>query len=155
MGRPKRTHCNRNHLLSEDNLYTNNRGSRQCKICRDERNRKKTCMTAEAYNAMLAHTREQNKQRKFKVLSHYGPNRHLGCCWDGCDVVDIDMLSLDHVNNDGAEHRKLLSGQRSAAGTETYRWVERNGFPPGFQTLCFNHQMKKQLQRNSKTNSIR
>jgi len=55
------------------------------------------------------------------------------------------MLSLDHVNNNGAEHRKELGINNS--GVQIYGVVKRAGFPEGFQTLCCNHQMKKELLR--------
>ena len=85
-------------------------------------------------------------KRKVEVLSHYGPEHELLCSWKDCTVADIDMLSLDHINNDGAEDRRNSAG---GSGDALYRKVEREGFPKSFQTLCFNHQMKKErlLQR--------
>lgn len=74
---------------------------------------------------------------KLEVLTQYGKKRKLQCCWRGCTVVDIDMLTLDHINNDGAKHRRELGNKN------VYRWVRRNGFPEGFQTLCGSHQLKK------------
>ena len=58
-------------------------------------------------------------------------------------VTDIDMLSLDHVNNDGAEHRRKVG--KNKTGEKMYRLVKQEGFPEGFQTLCMNHQTKKKL----------
>jgi hypothetical protein len=53
------------------------------------------------------------------------------------------MLSLDHVNNDGAKDRVgNLKG-----GYAFYRWLKTHGFPGEFQTLCHNHQWKKELMR--------
>ena len=74
---------------------------------------------------------------KFIVLSHYGPAHTLRCAWPECGVCDIDLLTLDHVNNDGAQDVR-----KSAT---LYRHLIRNGFPEGFQTLCWNHQWKKEL----------
>jgi hypothetical protein len=82
---------------------------------------------------------------KIEVLSHYGPYGELRCSWPDCDVADLDVLSLDHIRDDGALHRKTV-----ASGSSTYLFVKREGFPPGFQTLCMNHQWKKELQRKSK-----
>ena len=60
-------------------------------------------------------------------------------------MSDIDMLSLDHIKDDGAEHRRKVKGNRiSFAGKEIYHWAIENNFPEGFQTLCMNHQTKKQ-----------
>jgi hypothetical protein len=93
---------------------------------------------------------KKKSNRKVKVLTHYGPGHTLKCCWDGCNVSDIDMLSLDHIYNDGAEDRRESAG---GSGDALYRKVEREGFPERFQTLCFNHQMKKErnLQRRYKS----
>lgn len=52
------------------------------------------------------------------------------------------MLSLDHVHNNGADHRR---GSGCNFGIILYRKLRRAGYPLGYQTMCFNHQWKKQL----------
>jgi hypothetical protein len=59
-------------------------------------------------------------------------------------VTDVDMLSLDHVHNDGSAARKK---NRNDAGVNLYRRLKVAGFPEGFQTLCHNHQWKKEMMR--------
>jgi hypothetical protein len=81
-------------------------------------------------------------RRKLDVLTHYGPKGKLGCCWKGCKVIDIDMLSLDHMNNDG--HLHLKNGLK-VQGQALYLDVKNRNFPKGFQTLCHNHQQKKMI----------
>lgn len=79
--------------------------------------------------------RERHRNAKDKVLDHYG--RTCACCGETTEL----FLTIDHVNNDGAEHRRnKLSG---GAGNVLYRWLVSNGFPPGFQTLCYNCNMAK------------
>jgi len=56
---------------------------------------------------------------KLEVLTHYC-NGKLCCSEKGCTVDDIDMLALDHTNNDGAAHRKELGVK---AGTFMYEWA--------------------------------
>lgn len=86
-----------------------------------------------------AYGRVQNFNHKLKVLTHYGPNGELRCSWPGCQVDDIDMLSLDHKNNDGYAHRRVLT-------RSIYSVIVRSGeFPDLYQTLCMNHQWKKRL----------
>jgi hypothetical protein len=52
-------------------------------------------------------------------------------------------LQLDHINNDGAAHRKILSKKTGRGGTSLYTWAYRNGFPDILQLLCANcHQAK-------------
>lgn len=85
----------------------------------------------------------RNSELKLDVLSFYGPNKALKCSWPGCEVTDIDMLTLDHVYNDGAEDRKKYTHSRG--GVAFYRRLKNSGYPLGFQTLCWNHQWKKQF----------
>jgi hypothetical protein len=93
-------------------------------------------------------SRKRREALKVEVLRHYGLDNHLQCAWPDCSVTDVDMLSLDHVNNDGAADRQRMSGSKhGGGGQELYRRVLRDGWPDGFQTLCFNHQMKKELLR--------
>jgi hypothetical protein len=87
------------------------------------------------------------RERKIRVLSHYSPKGKLRCSWRGCHIVDLDMLSIDHLNNNGAEERK--SGYEGC-GSGLYARLEREGYPKGFQTLCHNHQWKKEAIRRRK-----
>ena len=81
---------------------------------------------------------------KSEVLAHYGPERKLQCCWEGCPERDVDVLSIDHIDNTGHQHRK---DQPKMSGTTLYYWLKRNNYPDGFQTLCMNHQLKKEILR--------
>ena len=82
---------------------------------------------------------------KLDALTHYGKNGTLQCCWAECDVTDVDMLTLDHIDNDGRVERQ--ENGNGLAGYHTYSRLIREGFPAGFQTLCCNHQMKKEILR--------
>ena len=42
------------------------------------------------------------------------------------------MLTLDHINNDGAEHRRRMVSK------DIVLYLIRNNFPEGFQILCYN-----------------
>jgi hypothetical protein len=53
-----------------------------------------------------------------------------------CGETELEFLSIDHVNEDGAAHRKELSG--SGGGHDMYRWLRLHNYPPGFQVLCMN-----------------
>ncbi len=91
-------------------------------------------------------TKRINRKCNFKckliVLTHYGKDGIMQCCWPDCNVIDPDMLSIDHIANDGAERRR--NGEPSGNGF--YSWIRSMGFPGGLQTLCFNHQMKKRIE---------
>lgn len=95
--------------------------------------------------------RERQRLLKIKVLTHYGKNGELKCCWPGCEVDDNDCLTLDHINNDGAKQRKKFSGNEHEGTGPAYNYfIVRSGFPKDLQTLCANHQLKKETLRKRK-----
>ena len=93
--------------------------------------------------------RIRNRKIKNRVLTHYGKRNKLCCSWKNCVVSDLDMLSIDHIKDNGANHRsRLTKGKyRGGGGLNFYKWLERNNFPSGNQTLCHNHQWKKEILR--------
>lgn len=69
------------------------------------------------------------KQRKLKIMDHYG-----GKCLC-CGEAGLTFLTIDHIDENGAEHRRQMPGLH---GDLFYRWLEKNNFPDGYQTLCYN-----------------
>lgn len=110
-----------------EGLRTN---SHMCAGCKRESDllRKKTIGAARNREKARAY----NENLKEKVFGHYGKM----CCL--CGFSNIAALTIDHVNNDGAEHRRQLKGSRQGGGMMTYRWLIKNDFPAGFRTLCQN-----------------
>ena len=92
----------------------------------------------------LVQIREMREKTKVEVLTHYGRNGTLVCCYQDCTVIDVDMLTLDHINDDGAADRKA---NKVMSGNSVYIHVRKAGYPVGFQTLCWNHQWKKRILR--------
>ena len=73
------------------------------------------------------------QKRKAVIFAFYG-----NCC-ACCGERNPSVLTIDHVNNDGAEHRRHLLGTRTRSGGDLmYAWLIRNEFPEGFQLLCYN-----------------
>ena len=66
-------------------------------------------------------------QLRAAVLGHYGTA--CACCGAA------ERLSIDHVEGNGARHRQELFGGKSSS-QRMYRWLVKQGFPDGFQTLC-------------------
>ena len=65
---------------------------------------------------------------KQEVINHYGGK--CACCGESHPSV----LCIDHINNNGTEHRKSIGGGSAVI----YRWLKNNNYPEGFQLLCFN-----------------
>ena len=105
-------------------------------------------LTPEQRLALLVYTRESNARLKEKVFEAYGGFR-CACCGE----QERAFLTIDHVNNDGAEWRRTVAkalgytGARPQqyAGAQTYRWLAKHGFPPGFQVLCMNCNFGKRM----------
>jgi hypothetical protein len=72
---------------------------------------------------------------RLEVFSHYcgGVPR---CQCPGCTVTYIGFLTLDHVNGDGAKHRK--ENRLGTGSVLLWQWVKAQGYPSEFQVLCCN-----------------
>lgn len=88
------------------------------------------------------------QKMKIKVLAYYS-NEDIRCA--KCGEDDIDVLNLDHINNDGAEHRRKAGiAGRNSTGMNSYEAIARDGFPDGLQVLCANCNLKKEIERKRK-----
>lgn len=89
----------------------------------------------------IAMDREVRKERKIRVLTYYGFGR---CACVECGEDRIECLSIDHISNNGSEHRKQVGG-----GYNLYKWLESKDYPGGYQTLCMNCQFIKRHNANN------
>jgi hypothetical protein len=126
--------CKRGHPRTPDNVDANHR----CRKCLNEQRDIPANYTEERRKNNI-----RNAKYKLEVLTHYGRGGILKCCGEGCDIDDIDMLTLDHINDDGCKHLDRLGNRY--AGMALYLWAIRNGYPTILQTLCANHQLKKAI----------
>lgn len=55
-----------------------------------------------------------------------------------CGEKEPAFLTIDHINNDGAAHRREVVGLGRGGGKKIYSWLIANNFPSGFQILCMN-----------------
>lgn len=86
------------------------------------------CREYAAQKAMKYH-----KRRRAKALEAYGGK--CACCGER----EPAFLAVDHIHGGGNAHRRSLSKSgKTAGGSKLYAWLERNGFPSGFQLLCHN-----------------
>lgn len=81
---------------------------------------------------------QESKKLSEQVLTLYG-----GFCIV-CGENQLAFLAIDHMNNDGAEHRRSVGN-----GHRLYRWLRTNNFPSGYQVLCHNHNWLKYLSLQS------
>jgi hypothetical protein len=82
---------------------------------------------------LLFRKRLTNRSRlwnyKLQVFRHYG----LMCAC--CGEKEIHFLQIDHISGGGNRHRASLEKH---AGWHFYAWLVKQGFPPGYRTLCAN-----------------
>jgi hypothetical protein len=75
------------------------------------------------------HSANVRKTNRDKVYDHYG--RTCTCCGED----QIMFLTIDHIDNDGATHRKEMGNR---GGSSFFAWMVSADFPSGFQVLCRN-----------------
>lgn len=113
-----------------------------CPICGKRRLAKgkaacRTCLKREAgyhlesyyknHERMTAKRKEYTKALRLEVFNGYG-GAFCRCCGES----EYVFLTIDHMNNDGAAHRREVG-----RGLGVFRWLRDNGFPPGYQVLCW------------------
>ena len=116
-------------------------------VCKDYREKKKVTETKEQRSARLAyalayygehseklteHGRQYRASLKLSTFRQYSKEIPECAC---CGENNIEFLSMDHVDGNGAEHRRNTG---CGTGDVMYRWLRRHGYPAGFQVLCFN-----------------
>lgn len=74
-------------------------------------------------------SKRKKLQQKYTVFNHYSKGTMSCKC---CNENTYDLLTIDHINNDGKAHRKELKSHYM------YRWLIKNNYPKGFQVLCMN-----------------
>lgn len=85
----------------------------------------------------------QKVKYKTEVMTYYGGGK-AACVICGFD--NIDALCLDHISDNGKEERKI----KGNSGYQFYVKLRSRGFPPGYQTLCSNHNLIKQIEKYRK-----
>lgn len=80
----------------------------------------------------LSRQRQRWIELKAIVFDHYG-----GFICACCGERGVRFLTLDHINNDGAAHRKQLDDDKRST-RKMYQWLVEHDFPVGFQILCMN-----------------
>jgi hypothetical protein len=79
-----------------------------------------------------------NRKVKLQTFEIYG-----GAVCACCSETELVFLTLDHINNNGAAERR----DTNKVGRHFYRWLKDQGYPPGYQVLCFNCNSGRSLNR--------
>lgn len=61
-----------------------------------------------------------------------------------CGEKEIDFLTIDHINNDGAAHRKNLLSE-GLSSQKIWTEIRRTGKFIGFQLMCSNCNLSKHI----------
>ena len=89
--------------------------------------------------AYRASGKESQQQRSYRQKNRLSAIKAYGGRCSCCGEETIEFLSIDHIHNDGAQHRKEIS-----SGSNIYAWLKKNCYPKGrFQLLCHNCNLAK------------
>ena len=99
----------------------------------DKGKRRGTCRSCRGADKRTALRRYPRMvELRNKIISTLG-----GVC-ACCGISERGFLTIDHVNNDGAAHRKSL-GRSGGNGGPVLRDIRRQGYPRDkYQILCWN-----------------
>lgn len=134
------SHCFKNPLVP---------GKASCQQCIDEgknrrdlRKKEGICLQCGINKAIpgqiLCEQCKKNKKivsskLKQRIIDEYGGK--CNCCGESEPI----FLSIDHIDNNGAAHRREV-------GNKIYNWLEKHNYPKGnFQLLCFNCNFGKRV----------
>lgn len=81
----------------------------------------------------------KSERDEYKRIAYEAYGNKCTCCGEKEHV----FLSIDHINNDGAEKRRNKEHPRG--GADLCRWLINKNFPSDFQLLCHNCQWGKRM----------
>ncbi len=123
-----------------------------CRLCRTKRDstarRQHYQRDPQKHAEVKKHCREsaaeRGKRLRLAAISHYSQGTMRCAC---CGEPELAFLTLDHINNDGAEHRRQLFGKksRSYSTRALYSVLAKQGYPVGLQVLCWNCNCAKDI----------
>ena len=124
----------------------------ECKVCTRERTR--AWKYGENYDEICERQNASFRARRIRVrdaaFAAYGGYKCV-CCGE----TEPSFMTLDHIDNDGADFRRKIKGKRTAAGYHTYLWLAKNGFPKTVQVLCMNCNHGKRMNKGICPHQVR
>jgi hypothetical protein len=82
------------------------------------------------HETILEHARWYARNLWLECIYNYSYGTMICNC---CGEPIIYFLTIDHINGGGCKHRKKVG-----EGITFYHWLIDNGFPEGYQVLCYN-----------------
>jgi hypothetical protein len=124
----------------------------ECKVCTRKRSKdRKNGVNREQIMAQdNAAFREKRKRVRDEAFAAYG-----GYTCVCCGETEPSFMTLDHIENDGADFRRKIKGKRTAAGYHTYTWLSKNGYPKTVQVLCMNCNFGKRMNKGTCPHQVR
>ena len=116
---------------SEENAATRHRYRKQYY----RRNREAIKANVRKWEAEHPEQRKANARVYYFRLQHQCIMAYGGYRCACCGEAEPMFLTIDHVENNGSQHRKELG---TLGGAKFYLWLIANHFPRGFQVLCSN-----------------
>lgn len=159
MAAKRTTHCPNGHEYTKENTRYTSRSRQyrdgtpytdiqkhciQCDKDYDTNNKEKGLQRSRRYQesnpekvreASRLSMKKRNKELRREAIEAYGGK--CVCCGE----TTPEFLHFDHVNNDGAAHRKELGGH--GGSMLILRWAKKNSWPDKIQLLCHNCGMAK------------
>jgi hypothetical protein len=138
-----RLKCKRGHFYTVENTYKLKDGMRRCKKCARENDKKHR--STEKFR--LKHNQYMRqyypgwvRQLQEDTLTHYG-NGIMACVC--CGEKRFLFLTIDHINGRTKEEMKNYKYR----GWQLKSFLRTNNYPKGYQTLCWNCNSGRQLNK--------
>jgi len=134
-------HCYRCKCTDPPEGFSSNGYCRPCASIKSTESRNRNIEKARANHR--AHYQRHKKRlqkdavayaRKMKIAALQAYGATCACCGEG----RMEFLAIDHIEGGGRKHRAEIG---VSPGYGFYRWLKRNGYPPGFRVLCHNCNM--------------
>lgn len=104
---------------------------RICRVCRNAQQREYYRNNRDRIDAaVVARGKAIRLEALLEALVHYGKGGDAVCVC--CGESEPAFLTLDHVDGGGNRARQ------TSRGYKLFRHLRRDGYPLGYQTLCFN-----------------
>lgn len=116
--------CNCQHSMQKYNLSINNTDYLINKLC-------KFCFSNNKIKKYICNNCNNKLKRNYQINLKLKAYQQYGNACNICGCNKLEFLTIDHINNDGAQHRKNIYN--------IYSWLKINNYPTNnYQLLCFN-----------------